>query len=534
MAQMYPPRIAQGTPRSERDVFERLAQLDDDYLVFHSVPWQGKRHGKQGDGEADFVIAHPNRGVLVLEVKGGTIHVENGGWISESRNGDRHKIRNPFEQASDSKFRLRDYLGEHIPRLGGPLRIGHGVVFPAVEVEQDLSPDAPKEIIIDRYDLKSMEASIERLMRHWEKPTRLDDQQFSALRKALAPTHKIRITQKHRIEETVEQLIELTDQQVGVLRLLKRQRRALITGGAGTGKTVLAVEKAKQLATEGFSVLLLCFNAPLGEQLAEQLGGVEVVTAGHFHKFAKNLVDRAELGPSTWPDDYWDAVLPELMPAAAENLGVSFDAIIVDEGQDFHANWWTSLELLLNDSDDGVLYVFADDHQDLYRTGWEPPFESESFALEINCRNTVEIAERVNAMFDRDEASLGVNGQLPGFLPGQGKQAVKALANFIGMLLREGTAPSSIAILTQKKRMAEALRGQEVEGVKLVAPGKTGVVVETIHRFKGLEADAVGVWLEDLDDHEDRVLAYVGMSRARALLLVVAPEEVKAQLDWPS
>lgn len=533
MAQMYPPRIAEGTPRSERDVFERLAQLDDDYVVFHSVPWQGKRHGKQGDGEADFVVAHPNRGVLVLEVKGGTIHVENGQWISESRNGERHKIRDPFEQASDSKFRLRDYLGEHIPRLGNPLRIGHGVVFPAVEITGDLAPSAPRQIILDRYDMRSMDSSIERLMRHWEKPTRLDDQQFSALRKALAPTHKIRVTQKHRIEEVVDKLIELTDQQVSVLRLLKRQRSALITGGAGTGKTVLAVEKAKQLADEGFSVLLLCFNAPLGEQLAAQFNDVENVTATNFHKFAQNLVNKAGVGPEKWPDDYWDSVLAELLPTAAEQLGVSFDAVIVDEGQDFRANWWTSLELLLADPENGILYVFADDHQDLYRTGWEAPFEAESFALDVNCRNTVEIAERVNAVFDRDEPSLGIKGQTPGFMPAQGKKAAQTLANFVGMLVREGTPPETIAILAQKKPMVEALRGQEVEGVKFVAPGKPGVVVETIHRFKGLEADAVGVWLEDLDDVDDRILAYVGMSRARALLLVVGPEELKAKLDWP-
>lgn len=531
MAQMYPPRCPSSAPRSEQDVFEQLAQLDDDYVVFHSVPWQGKRHGKQGDGEADFVIAHPSKGVLILEVKGGTIHIENGQWVSESRNGDRHNIRNPFEQAADSKFKLREFLGDHIPRLRGELRCGHAVAFPAIEVHEALSTDGPREIIVDRYDLRSIEQSIGQIMSHWG-GTRLDEQQFASLRKALAPTTKIRRTQKQNVEDVVEQLIELTDQQAQVLHFMKRQRRALITGGAGTGKTVLAVEKAKQLASEGFSVLLLCFNAPLGDSLIEQLDGVEGITAGNFHKIGKNLISAADMDPATYGADFWDTQLPELMPAAAEKLGRSFDAVIVDEGQDFHANWWTTIELLLTDPDDGILYVFADDLQDLYRTGWKPPFETEPFQLEINCRNTVEIAERVNALFEREESSLGVNGQKPGFVVAEGKKATEKIIQFVTMLLDEGMEPSAIAVLGQKKPMVESLRAFQGGSFKFVPPGRPGVVAETIHRFKGLEADAVVVWLEEVEDIDDRILAYVGMSRARALLLLVGTDQSKRGLIW--
>ena len=156
MAQMYPSRCPETAPRSEKTVFEQLSQLDDDFVVFHSVPWQGKRHGKQGDGEADFVVAHPNKGVLILEVKGGAIDIEDGQWISQSRNGDRHKIRNPFEQAADSKFKLREYLAEHVPRLRGGLRCGHAVAFPSIEVTGDLSTDGPRSIVLDRNDLRDL------------------------------------------------------------------------------------------------------------------------------------------------------------------------------------------------------------------------------------------------------------------------------------------------------------------------------------------------------------------------------------------
>ena len=70
---------------------------------------------------------------------------------------------------------------------------------------------------------------------------------------------------------------------------------------------------------------------------------------------------------------FWSDVLPGLLPDAAQQLGLTFDAIVVDEGQDFHANWWTALELLLADPDDGFFYVFADDNQNVYRADWEIP-----------------------------------------------------------------------------------------------------------------------------------------------------------------
>ena len=204
----------------------------------------------------------------------------------------------------------------------------------------------------------------------------------------------------------------------------------------------------------------------------------------------------------------------------------------MDEGQDFHDGWWTTIELLLSDPDDGILYVFADDHQDLYRTGWAPPFEAEPFQLDINCRNTVEIAERVNAIFDRDEPSLGVSGQKPGFVDAEGKKAKEKIIQFVQVLLNEGMAPESIAVLTKNRRMVDSLSGSKMGNSKPTEAGQPGLTVDTIHRFKGLEADAVVVWLDKVDGIEDRALAYVGMSRARALLLVVGPSAVKDSLGW--
>ncbi|WP_122879286.1 nuclease-related domain-containing protein [Burkholderia pseudomallei] len=95
---------------SEKRVAAALQRLSDDWTVLHHVSWQSKRGGRQGDGEADFVLVHPRKGILVLEVKGGGIEIETGRWFTTDRNGRRFAIKNPFEQAVASKHALVGWL----------------------------------------------------------------------------------------------------------------------------------------------------------------------------------------------------------------------------------------------------------------------------------------------------------------------------------------------------------------------------------------------------------------------------------------
>ena len=106
------------------------------------------------------------------------------------------------------------------------------------------------------------------------------------------------------------------------------------------------------------------------------------------------------------------------------------------------------------------------------------------------------------------------------------------IIQFVQVLLNEGMAPESIAVLTKNRRMVDSLSGSKMGNSKPTEAGQPGLTVDTIHRFKGLEADAVVVWLDKVDGIEDRALAYVGMSRARALLLLVGPSAVKDALGW--
>ena len=535
MARMFPEKILDPkTPASERKVFEALKGLDDEWMVFHHVAWQGWRNRGNRDGEGDFVLAHRSKGALILEVKGGGISIVDGQWLSTDRHGQSHEI-DPFEQLRDSKNFFGRFLAERLPRVSNKVQLGHAAVFPDIEVTSDLSAEAPREVLIDRSDLRDIVRSVDRVASHWNKTTRFDQQQFSALRKAIAPSQKISPLLRHEVEDRNEELIKLTDQQLLTLYSLRHQRRSLVTGGAGTGKTVLALERARQLADEGREVLLLCYNAPLGAQLREDSGDSERVTAGSFHSFARGLVSKAGLWPAgDHGSDFWDTELANLLPDAAAALKTTFDAIIIDEGQDFVAHWWTALELLLTDPEDSFMYVFADMQQDLYRSGWKPPFEGQPIELALNCRNTIPIAEKVNKVFERDEPCLGTAGPEPAFVAlASPKQAAKSVGKTVAKLLSDGDMrPTQITVLSPDRQFVDALRGQSVGDTKLVPPGEKGVVIETVQRFKGLENDAIVLVIPDNDGDVDLPLAYVGMSRARVLLFVLGSAEARSAISW--
>ena len=56
-----------------------------------------------------------------------------------------------------------------------------------------------------------------------------------------------------------------------------------------------------------------------------------------------------------------------------------YDALIVDEAQDFHPDWWVPLQLLLEDPDEGSLYVFYDDNQRIFAVPKEARISAEPF-----------------------------------------------------------------------------------------------------------------------------------------------------------
>ena len=112
MATMFPVRLPGNASPSEKPVYRALEQLPDPWRVFHSVAWQSLRKGRQGDGEADFVLIHPRHGLIVIEAKGGSIHIRDGKWFTSNKKGT-HPI-DPFEQATITSNTYWDWYIRHV------------------------------------------------------------------------------------------------------------------------------------------------------------------------------------------------------------------------------------------------------------------------------------------------------------------------------------------------------------------------------------------------------------------------------------
>jgi hypothetical protein len=366
---MYPGQLDPDTKsHAERLLYEGFRdKLDDSYTVFQPVHWQSlDREGRPRDGEADFVIAHPDRGILVIEAKGGGIRFDprNGEWVSIDRGGRSHHIKDPFVQARHSKYSLEDRLRIMLRQPRRRLNLGHAVAFPDTVVTDDLPGlDKPRQIVLDATDLANLSGWVGAALAHYrgvepQRKTAPGSKAVEALLDLLGKAWELRPVLWGNFVHEQEQLIRLTEQQYSLLDVLSQQRRAAICGCAGSGKTMLAVEKACRLARQGFRTLFTCFSTNLALDLRRRLKRSQNLDIVHFHGLCTNLANRAGVLPHREEKDrYYNHLLPEALMSALEKLDLSYDAIIVDEGQDFLEDWWIPLQMLLRDPDNGILYL---------------------------------------------------------------------------------------------------------------------------------------------------------------------------------
>jgi Nuclease-related domain/UvrD-like helicase C-terminal domain len=549
MAGMYPTplpeTVAKGDSReAERKVYDALAtQLGPAYSVFYSVAWLAKSPGEDArDGEVDFVVVHPELGTLLLEVKGGTISRDgvSGRWTSIDRFGHVHQIHDPFDQVRRSKHALLGKLLEHPALRGSFIGLGHGVVFPdSANPHRPLGPDAPAEITLFADDLDRMAARIEAMFDFWGAETRgrmhPAPRFVETLTEMLAPTFHLRQLLGPVLAGEDRALLRLTEEQFGVLDLLARERRVAVSGGAGTGKTVLALEKARRLAAEGLEVLLTCFNRPLAEFLRRCCGQVDRLTIANFHHFCWQMAREAGVplpdpAAGEQPPEFFDTTLPEALLTALERLPARrFDAIVVDEGQDFRESWWAPLELSLADRDRGILYVFHDDNQQVYRRLGSFPTGLVEIPLHDNLRNTRRI-HAVTTKFYRGEPlrAKGPEGREVECVCAETQAAVvHEVSRILHRLVREEGVPAGdVAVLYGSSTDGPLKRDDRIGSFwtttdQVAEPQK--VLLDSVRRFKGLERPVIVLTgIDHLPPDEENALLYVGSSRARVGLAVVA------------
>ena len=553
MARMYPehPQYCDFKSEQERALYHELRhQLPETVSVLHGLSVHvhpDPRH--ELDIEIDFLVVDPERGLLVLEVKGGGVHRDGrtGQWYTVDDAGQRHPIDDPFAQARKNRYALQSFLETAAKTRPFTFPIRYAVALPDVTVGTAyLGPWAPDEGVLDGPALRNLPAAVARALGGAPAGTRIGPYALDALLETLSPTVEVtRPSLGWRIRQTERQIIELTEEQYRILKVLERQRRVAVSGCAGSGKTMLAVQKARQLAHRGARVLLTCYNQHLAHWLRsnfvppEDYGwpGEETpyhAVVAHYHEVARELCARAGIPFDPPASDlgkrwFYEHEAPELMLQALECSPVRFDAVVVDEGQDFQEEWWVTLDAALADRERGVLYVFYDDNQLLYTDRVCIPIDGEPYVLPENVRNTQRI-HRAFLPYYRGEVlpeCRGPEGPEVERVPVTPSGLLQALREILKRLVEvEGVPTEDIVVLTpivQESRLREGVRVDKWTLTRDRTRLQPGYVrVSTIHAFKGLESPVV--ILAELDKaHRERAveLAYIALSRARAHLVVL-------------
>ncbi len=523
---------------AERRLYEGfLEQLDDDYVVYHSVDWALTGGERPEQGEADFVIAHPQMGVLALEVKGGAIGYDRaaGRWTQTGHDGTHHLDEDPFHQAEDEMRSLTRIL-EAQPHSGRWAHaLGFGVAFPDARYGRAERANAPAEIVIDRDDLHRLSERVPEVMRHWLRPGEpFGAQGMKALDMALGFRVEVREPLRLRFDDEDKKIVELTGDQAWVLSFVANRTRAAVTGPAGSGKTLLALQIARRLAARGHRTLLVCFSAHLANHLRESVGADRDLDVYEFLDLCRLAVREAGLEGSAT-----DAELPSRLEDAARRLGPRYEAMVVDEAQHMRREWWPALLALHRHPDDGMLYVFADDNPGM--DGSTPPIPAELRVdrLRHNLRGSKEIGEFVSVFYEgeRRPASTGPSARPVEILDYDDDDGlVRLLATVLCNLIEEeGLRLDDLALLSPTEDgTARLLARGKLGGYPLAEVAEPGtLLVTSVRAFEGLERSVVilaelSAESEDLDDL--RGALYVGASRARDHLIVLATRPVAREL----
>lgn len=542
MAQMIPPTLEDDHGSfGERKVFEALKdKLPEEYIVFHSIRWNGRNEKKTVIwGECDFTIFHPEYGILIMEVKAGGIECINGQWsYIRTDNGEKYTMKHPpLEQADrEIRYKFKDLVSDILPESRSNPQyclVEPAAWFPSIS-KHDLVGELPMEyrdeIVLYENALDNPKKYIEDIYEFYrgKTHTKLSVDSCQKLIEGFAPYFQAMPSLKSKREELNESFVRLTNEQKYLIDYLEEQQVAAIQGAAGTGKTMLAVEKAKRLAKNG-NVLFLCFNRYLKEYLQQlKTESPEKYEGIYFYNLPQLACNKMGV-PSVENED----IIYFL--SHYENYDWEYPNIVIDEGQDFKNEEISKLYDIAI-LEEGSFYIFYDKKQFVQGESF-PDWLSKAecrLVLSVNCRNTYQIADTSGKPVDVPPRvkNRSVTGDMPNFyICKDEREAIKVISKAVDRYRAANYPYRKICILTMKTERTSILSGKDRIGNHQICSERndTGVLFTTARKFKGLEADAIIVIDLDAesfkkksnDEDDPKCLFYVGCSRAKHQLDIV-------------
>ena len=578
MAIMIPARVPDKTPNSEKIVFDRI-RLDPEtknWIVLHSVGLAKTNRGAYG--EIDFVILIPGKGLVCLEIKGGLVRCENGVWTTTNQKTNQtYELKNsPYMQAREGMFSLRAAIERKFGRLD-PASLcpcSYAVVFPAVESP----PQSPGEEVWESIDIRDLRHPIStKIIQNINgarkkltiplKSEAVSQKTISAIRQYLRADFDRLITRSSTVRQSEERLLVLTEAQYNYLDIADLNDRILIEGAAGTGKTVLAIEHARREAANSKKVLLICFNRVLARWLNSQFTDKEkeLIQVASFYSLVRKIISESHYQgefstacESENDGNIYSQLYPLYGELALTDSGAIADSLIIDEARDLiNEDNLPVINLLLNGGMAGGRWAIFGDftHQAIYAES-HGKLDSDSIRamlneysglytnipLRVNCRNTRQIGEETALLsgFDSLPYRLDHAEGLPvDYRYWKTKEEeLQQLESSLLKLLNEGIIPEDIVVLcpARYENSSASMLGNvnriQVSDLGDISgePGSC-IIFSTIHSFKGMESPVIILCgISSIDGDEERALLYVGMSRARSHLIIVASEKLKKAL----
>lgn len=524
MAIMYPKDIAQYAPTdSEQIVFYELKnQLPDSFEVFYSVSWTLNRNGKKEKSEADFVVVSPDYGYLCLEVKGGDgIRVEDNEWtLLDHVHGDRKLPRSPHEQAEASMYFFKKaYSNEYSIDYQGIF--GAGVVFPFYSVNNiEQFSNRPEVCTIDCTGMNDLYSRIKKMFKFWggtsfgyriyEKNQHKTFVEIIRKRIAIDAAAGALVKYKQRQLDVINRV------QDGYVYFLSNIRQFYVRGGAGTGKTWIAMKMAElEVKDESKKVMFLCASPHLAAMVREKVS--DRITVYDI----PTLIAEVSVNPNGYEAPKYEGIVDSIK----EDI-LKYDAIFIDEAQDFSEDLAFLAKSMLIDEQNSRLGVFYDDVQVVRDDSFGDAFmiSTPPFLLRENIRNTSNIYSW--AMDNTDLGTDVIVNPVEGPWPvsenmNDNKHLVHRLENMFKRFLEdENLQSTSMVILVEDADAFIDFFDGSIAKWKFVkeysANGADEIKVASVENFKGLEADMI-IYVHNKDTSNN--LNYIAYTRARYYLV---------------
>lgn len=422
-----------------------------------------------------------------------------------------------------------------------------GVVFPDIEFKSTSQEIIP-EIVYDNRT-ENITDYINDIFDYWEarqhrEPAKLSKNDVKDIVNYLRGDFTFIPTLRDRLNNIEKRLVRLTNEQAQIMNALGMNSHLLIEGNAGTGKTLLATEFARQRAERGDRVLYLTFNKNLSNNINSQIINVPNLKVINIHALFGEYVPVDIEKMKENPQKYFGEILPEQFFDWVSSLSdeevdaLKYDLLVMDEGQDIiKPVYMYSLDVLLkNGLEKGNWAIFYDEKQNIYNPEYSDGMEliesynCTRFKLFVNCRNTVQIGT-----YSSKTSGVEINE----FLHENGEEVQKIVytdkADFkqkikeiLKKLRAEKVDLSDVVFLAPKKYSNSILGELSIEVNELGENFDVNSPLPryaTIQGFKGLDSKIV--ILIDVDNISDKNFSkfmYIAGTRARTLLYVVALE----------